>query len=223
MPADKFPVPCALLAADATENSGEIKTSGTMGAKGTGYAFIVLFAALLWAILSSARVYAVPPGEELIFEGGPKPVIFSGQIHADHGLKCKDCHTSIFKMEKGNAKIAFTDHLAGKQYCFACHNGTKAFAPKSNCNKCHGNKSPSAAPSEPAANSEAPPPAATPIIAQEPVKAPAPAAPLRLSRRRPKRPPLPRRRRLQPSRLRCLPLAPLRRREWPRHPHPPRR
>ena len=173
MPADKFPVPCALLAADAAENSGETKASGTVGAKGTGYAFIVLFAAL-WAILSSGRAYAVPPGEELIFEGGPKPVIFSGQIHADHGLKCKDCHTSIFKKEKGNAKIQFADHLAGKQYCFACHNGTKAFAPKSNCNKCHGNKSPSAAPSEPAANGEAPPPTAAPVIAQEPVKAPAP-------------------------------------------------
>ena len=72
--------------------------------------------------------------------------------------------------------MQFADHLAGKQYCFACHNGTKAFAPKSNCNKCHGNKSPSAAPSEPAATSEAPPPAAAPVIAQEPVKAPAPAA-----------------------------------------------
>ena len=222
MPADKFPVPCALLAADAAENSGETKASGTVGAKGTGYAFIVLFAAL-WAILSSGRAYAVPPGEELIFEGGPKPVIFSGQIHADHGLKCKDCHTSIFKKEKGNAKIQFADHLAGKQYCFACHNGTKAFAPKSNCNKCHGNKSPSAAPSEPAATSEAPPPAAAPVIAQEPVKAPAPAAAAALSRRRPKRPPPPRRRRLQPSRLLRLPLRPLLRRGRPRRPLPPRR
>ena len=116
-----------------------------MGPKGIGYAFI-LFLACMWAIVFSTQAFAVPPGEELTFEGRPKPVIFSGQIHADHGLKCKDCHTSIFKKEKGNAKIAFEDHLAGKQYCFTCHNSTKAFAPKGNCNKCHGNTSPSAAP-----------------------------------------------------------------------------
>ncbi len=166
----------AAVAADATEKSGEAKASGTVRAKWDGYAFIIVFAALLWAILSSGRAFAVPPGEELVFEGGPKPVIFSGQIHADHGLKCKDCHTSIFKKEKGDAKIAFMDHLAGKQYCFACHNGTKAFAPKSNCNKCHGNKSPSAAASEPAAKSEVTPPAAAPVTTKEAIKAPAPVA-----------------------------------------------
>jgi MtrB/PioB family decaheme-associated outer membrane protein len=188
MPADKFPARCALLAAalvqrlastadaaDAAKKSGEAEASGMVASKGTGYTFILLFAAL-WAILSSTRAFAVPPGEELTFEGGPKPVIFSGQIHADHGLKCKDCHTSIFKKEKGDAKITFADHLAGKQYCYACHNGTKAFAPKGNCAKCHGNKSPSAATSEPAAMSDVPLPAAAPAIAQEAIKAPAPVA-----------------------------------------------
>ena len=135
-----------------------------------GRSFILLLAAL-WAIVFSTQAFAVPPGEELIFEGGPKPVIFSGQIHADHGLKCKDCHTGIFKKEKGDAKIAFEDHAAGKQYCFACHNGTKAFAPKGNCDKCHGNKSPSAAPSEPAAKSEAPLPAAASVLTQDALKA----------------------------------------------------
>ena len=121
------------------------KTRAT--SRGTGSAFF-LFLVALGMVVFSARSIAVPPGMELTFEGGPKPVIFSGQVHADHGLKCKDCHPGLFKMEKGDAKIAFMDHLAGKKYCFACHNGTKAYAPKGNCNKCHGNKSPSAAPAE---------------------------------------------------------------------------
>jgi DmsE family decaheme c-type cytochrome len=144
--------------------------------KRTESVFILLFAALC-AIVFSTQALAVPPGEELTFEGGPKPVIFSGKVHADHGLKCADCHTGLFKKEKGNAKIAFEDHAAGKQYCFACHNGTKAYAPKGNCAKCHGNKSPSGAPSEPAAKSDAPLPAAAAasVLTQDILKAPAPA------------------------------------------------
>jgi DmsE family decaheme c-type cytochrome len=141
--------------------------------KGADYAFI-LFLAALWVIVFSGHALAVPPGEELVFEGGPKPVIFSGQVHADHGLKCKDCHTSLFKKEKGNAKIAFEDHAAGKQYCFACHNGTQAFAPKGNCNKCHGNKSPGAAGEPAAGKNEAPPPAAVSVLTQDALKAAAP-------------------------------------------------
>ncbi|HYP68114.1 MAG TPA: DmsE family decaheme c-type cytochrome [Thiobacillaceae bacterium] len=102
--------------------------------------FILIFAAL-WAIAFSVRALAVPPGVELVFKEGPKPVFFSGQVHADHGLKCPDCHTGIFKQKQGDAHIEFADHIAGKKYCFACHNGTKAFATKKNCSKCHGNKS----------------------------------------------------------------------------------
>jgi DmsE family decaheme c-type cytochrome len=136
--------------------------------------FIFLLAAL-WAIVFSGHALAVPPGEELVFEEGPKPVIFSGQVHADHGLKCKDCHTSLFQKEKGNAKIAFEDHAAGKQYCFACHNGTKAYAPKGNCNKCHGNKSPGAAAGEPAAAKSEAPPATASVLTQDALKAAAPA------------------------------------------------
>ena len=133
--------------------------------KGAESVFILFFAAL-WAIVFSGLAFAVPPGEELTFEGGPKPVIFSGKVHADRGLKCPDCHTGIFKKDKGNAKIAFDDHAAGKQYCFTCHNGTKAFATKGNCGKCHGNKLSGAAPATPV-------PAA---VKEEAAKAPVPAA-----------------------------------------------
>ena len=185
MPADKFSVRCASLAAalayrvaTAAEAAGSAKkpgeASGRVGPKGSGSALILVFAAL-WAIVISAQALAVPPDEELTFEGGPKPVIFSGTVHADKGLACKDCHTGLFKKEKGNAKIAFEDHGAGKQYCFTCHNGTKSFATKGNCAKCHGNTSPSAASSEPAAKSATPPPAATSVLTQDILKAAAPA------------------------------------------------
>ena len=139
-------------------------------------AFLLFFAALC-AIVFTAQALAVPDGEELTFEGGPKPVIFSGKVHADKGLACKDCHTGLFKKEKGNAKIAFEDHGAGKQYCFACHNGAKSFATKDNCAKCHGNTSPSAAPATPAVKEEAAKAATPAAVKQEGAKAPA-AAPV---------------------------------------------
>jgi DmsE family decaheme c-type cytochrome len=135
----------------------------------------VFFLAALWTLVFSGHALAVPPGEELVFEEGPKPVIFSGQVHADHGLKCKDCHNKIFKKEKGNAKITFEDHSAGTQYCFACHNGTQSFASKGNCKKCHGNTSSSMAGEPGAAKSEAPP-AATSVLMQDALKTDTPAA-----------------------------------------------
>jgi DmsE family decaheme c-type cytochrome len=119
------------------------------------------FLVALGMVVFSSHSYAVPPGMELIFKGGPKPVIFSGKIHADAGLKCMDCHASLFKMKAVEPGITFMDHMAGKKYCYACHNGTKAFAPKGNCSKCHGNESPT--------------PGAKQIIVK-PAEAPAPAA-----------------------------------------------
>jgi c(7)-type cytochrome triheme protein len=82
--------------------------------------------------------WAVPPGKTVEFSGekAPGKVVFSGTIHADKGLKCKDCHPGIFHMKKGADKITQADHKEGK-FCFTCHNGTKSFAPKDNCTKCH--------------------------------------------------------------------------------------
>ena len=182
MPADEFSVRCASFAAALVQlfsapadaaysanNSAEAGASGRAGQKGTGFVLLMVFAAL-WAIALSTQALAVPSEEELVFEGGPKPVIFSGTAHADRGLACKDCHTGIFKREKGNAKIAFEDHAAGKQYCFSCHNGTKAYAAEGNCSKCHGNKSPSATPAEAAVTSTMPAPAAASVMTQDILK-----------------------------------------------------
>jgi c(7)-type cytochrome triheme protein len=87
----------------------------------------------------SVSATAVPPGKEIEFNGGPMgKVVFSGKIHADHGVKCNECHTKIFKMKKGADKITMADINKGK-FCGTCHNGERAFKasdPK-NCKTCH--------------------------------------------------------------------------------------
>lgn len=56
--------------------------------------------------------------------------------HKNHTamFKCDDCHSKLFKMKKGSAKIAFGDHKSDK-FCYSCHNGKSAHF---DCNKCHG-------------------------------------------------------------------------------------
>lgn len=93
--------------------------------------------AIAVAFIGSAM--AVPPGKTVEFAGGGAgKVVFDGKIHADKGLKCNDCHTKIFQMKKGTAKMKMADINAGK-FCGECHNGTKAFksSDAANCAKCH--------------------------------------------------------------------------------------
>jgi len=99
----------------------------------TGLLTIVVIA----AFVSSAM--AVPPGKTLEYEGGGTgKVVFDGKFHADKGLKCNDCHTKIFQMKKGSAKLTMADLNAGKS-CGVCHNGTRAFktGDAANCARCH--------------------------------------------------------------------------------------
>ena len=82
---------------------------------------------------------AVPPGKTVDYAGGSAgKVVFDGKVHADKGLKCNDCHTKIFQMKKGTAKMKMADINAAK-FCGECHNGTKAFksSDAANCAKCH--------------------------------------------------------------------------------------
>jgi len=84
-------------------------------------------------------VMAAPPGMKVEFSGGPMgKVTFDGKVHADKGLKCNDCHTNIFQMKKGAAKITMAAINKG-EYCGTCHNGTKAFkaGDAKNCTTCH--------------------------------------------------------------------------------------
>ncbi|MCL4536295.1 MAG: cytochrome C [Nitrospirae bacterium] len=95
--------------------------------------------AILIAVVFVGTAMAVPPGKTIEFAGGAMgKIVFDGKTHADKGLKCNDCHTKIFQMKKGSAKMKMADINAGK-FCGECHNGTKAFktSDAANCTKCH--------------------------------------------------------------------------------------
>jgi c(7)-type cytochrome triheme protein len=101
--------------------------------------FFVLALVMVVSLVLAASVMAVPSGKTVEFEAkGAGKVVFDGKIHADKGLKCKDCHPAVFKMKKGGDVITMKDMDAGK-FCGTCHNGTKAFSSsdKASCAKCH--------------------------------------------------------------------------------------
>ena len=107
--------------------------------KGTGKMKLVSLIALVAAMtFFAATAFAVPPGKVVEFDNPGGKVVFDGKAHADKGLKCNDCHTKIFQMKKGAAKITMADMNTGK-FCGDCHNGTKAFktSDAANCAKCH--------------------------------------------------------------------------------------
>jgi len=73
----------------------------------------------------------------------PEPISFGlgdSAVTFDHGphtaiLKCNQCHPQIFPTKIGSTIISFLDH--GKpRFCFACHDGEKAFS-WNNCTNCH--------------------------------------------------------------------------------------
>lgn len=79
---------------------------------------------------------AVPPGLTLDFDGGEEgKVVFSGSKHSDEGMHCSTCHMATFDVSRAS-QITWPDHR-GEQFCFSCHNGEKAFAPRRNCRQCH--------------------------------------------------------------------------------------
>ncbi|MFN3395357.1 MAG: cytochrome c3 family protein [Thermodesulfovibrionales bacterium] len=100
---------------------------------------VIALVTIAIAVVFIGSAMAVPPGKNVEFAGGDAgKVVFDGKIHADKGLKCNDCHTKIFQMKKGTAKMKMADINAGK-FCGECHNGTKAFksSDAANCAKCH--------------------------------------------------------------------------------------
>jgi c(7)-type cytochrome triheme protein len=95
----------------------------------------VLLLSFIVALAFVATAFAVPPGKTVVFENAAMGnVTFSGQVHADKGFKCNDCHTKIFPMKKTTLTMAAMRE--GKE-CGTCHNGEKAFSVKANCTKCH--------------------------------------------------------------------------------------
>ena len=82
---------------------------------------------------------AVPSGKELNFEKSSMgTVTFSGKIHKEAGVKCKECHNKDMfpKYKQGTVEIKMDKIYAG-ELCGKCHNGNRAFEAKKNCNRCH--------------------------------------------------------------------------------------
>ena len=99
----------------------------------------VTWLTLLAFALFLGSAWAVPPGQTVEFAGGGNgKVVFDGKAHASAKLQCPACHTKIFQMKKGSAKITMADINAGKS-CGTCHNGDKGFkaSDAANCGKCH--------------------------------------------------------------------------------------
>lgn len=63
-----------------------------------------------------------------------KKVLFPHWFHRIR-YKCKACHDSLFKMERGGNNITMSSIINGKG-CGKCHDGTVAFAPL-DCDRCH--------------------------------------------------------------------------------------
>lgn len=106
------------------------------------YKIIILSIAVISLMgLGGALAQKKVGGGEIKFEakGSTGPVIFSHEFHINQQkLKCTDCHTKVFKMKKGEAKIAKANHSEEK-YCGVCHNGKKSFSQTkdADCAKCH--------------------------------------------------------------------------------------
>lgn len=95
--------------------------------------------AALMLVAFPCILMAVPPGKTVEYTGGGQgKVIFDGKFHHDKGFQCANCHTKIFSMKKGSAKITMAEMNIGK-FCGACHNGAKAFKTNTpaNCSLCH--------------------------------------------------------------------------------------
>lgn len=98
----------------------------------------LLFLAVLSLVVVSVAI-AVPPGKTLNFDKSSfGPVEFSGTIHKEAGVSCKECHNKDMfpKMKKGTVEITMKKIYAG-ELCGKCHNGTRAFEAKKSCKRCH--------------------------------------------------------------------------------------
>lgn len=99
---------------------------------------LLLLAAVLVFVAVSAAV-AVPPGKTLSFDKSSMGnVEFSGKVHKDAGVSCKECHNKEMfpKMKKGTVEITMKRIYAG-ELCGTCHDGGRAFEAKKSCKRCH--------------------------------------------------------------------------------------
>ena len=93
---------------------------------------------LLAVLLLASFGYATVGGGDITFDvKSAGNVVFSHDNHVGGvGLKCTDCHDSIY-VTKEKHKTASMAQMREGESCGACHNGKKAFDVKADCNKCH--------------------------------------------------------------------------------------
>lgn len=95
---------------------------------------------VLMVLALAGSAFAVVSGKTVEYDGrGAGKVVFDGTVHANAGLKCDDCHPSIFQMKKGETEIRM-ELISKRKACGACHDGTRAFKAeeRTNCRNCHG-------------------------------------------------------------------------------------
>lgn len=98
-----------------------------------------ILAAILITLVTLSIAFAVPKTKTLEFtKSSMGTVTFSGKVHAEAGIKCKECHNkdAFPKMKQGTVTIKMSEIYAGK-LCGICHNGQRAFSAKGNCKRCH--------------------------------------------------------------------------------------
>ncbi|MCD6580894.1 MAG: cytochrome C [Desulfuromusa sp.] len=99
----------------------------------------IMLLLLISVFCAATAVIAVPAKKTLTFDKSSMgPVTFSGKVHKEAGIKCKECHNKEMfpKMKQGTVEIKMDKIYAG-ELCGVCHNGTRAFAAKKNCKRCH--------------------------------------------------------------------------------------
>ncbi len=95
----------------------------------------ILFVVLMLSLAIVSTAFALPKGKVKVMETKMGKVTFSSDMHVAKGLKCMDCHKSIYKMATGSLK-QLVPHKIGES-CGNCHDGTKAFSVKKDCKRCH--------------------------------------------------------------------------------------
>jgi c(7)-type cytochrome triheme protein len=111
------------------------------------------------AIAAAGVARAVPPGFTVEFDGdGEGKVTFAGAKHTGQGMHCSNCHMELFDVSR-SAQITRADHKR-RQFCFACHDGERAFASRGHCDRCHvePEQPPTEPTTEPPADASAEPP-----------------------------------------------------------------
>ncbi len=93
---------------------------------------------LLAVFLLASLVSATVGGGNITFEvKSAGNVVFSHDNHVGGvGLKCTDCHDSLYITKEKHKAVSMAQMQKGKS-CGACHNGKKAFDVKAACNNCH--------------------------------------------------------------------------------------